>query len=114
MSRINQPNAANRYVNTAVFADPVSIDRYQRGNTSYRLSQLRGPWELSDDLSLQKSFYPTESVRIQFRTEFLNTFNRTLWGNIEMNAASPLFGQVTGASDWYAPRKIQFGLRADW
>jgi hypothetical protein len=53
-------------------------------------------------------------MRIQLRAEFLNAFNRTLWGNIETNAASPLFGQVTGASDWFAPRKIQFGVRADW
>ncbi len=87
---------------------------FQRGNTSYKLSQLRGPWELSDDFSLQKSFRPLESLRIQLRADFLNAFNRTLWGNIEVNTASPLFGQVTGASDWFSPRKIQFGVRADW
>jgi hypothetical protein len=114
MSRISLPDAANRYINTAVFADPVAIGRYQRGNTPYRLSQLRGPWELSDDFSIQKNFRPLESLRIQLRADFLNVFNRTLWGNIETNAASPLFGQVTGASDWYAPRKIHFGIRADW
>jgi len=114
MSRINQPNAANGYVNTAVFADPVSVNRYLRGNTSYRQSQLRSPWELSEDLSVQKSFRPLETLRIQFRAEFLNAFNRTLWGGIETNAGSPLFGQVTGASDWFSPRKVQLGVRADW
>ena len=25
-----------------------------------------------------------------------------------------LFGQVTGASNWFLPRKVQFGVRADW
>jgi hypothetical protein len=114
MSRINQPDPANKYINTSVFVDPIAIGRYQRGNTSYKLSQLRGPWQLSDDFSLQKSFRPVESVRIQLRADFLNAFNRTLWGNIETNASSPLFGQITGASDWFSPRKIQFGLRADW
>ncbi len=114
MSRINQPSAANKFINTSVFVDPIAIGRYQRGNTSYKLSQLRGPWELSDDFSLQKNFRPLESLRIQLRAEFLNAFNRTLWGNIEVNASSPLFGQVTGASDWFSPRKIQFGVRADW
>jgi len=44
----------------------------------------------------------------------LNAFDRTLWGNIETNAAIPLFGQMTGASDWFSPRKTQFGVRADW
>jgi hypothetical protein len=114
MNRISQPNPTNRYINTSVFRDPASVDRYLRGNSSYRLSRLRGPWELYDDFSLQKSFHPSESIRIQFRAEFLNAFNRTLWGNIDTNAASPLFGQVTGQSDWYSPRKVQFGIRADW
>ena len=114
MSRINQPSAANKYINTSVFVDPITIGRYQRGNTSYLLSQLRGPWQLSENLSLQKNFHPMESLRVQLRADALNAFNRTLWGNIETNAASPLFGQVTGESDWFSPRKIQFGVRADW
>jgi len=114
MTRINQPTPSNKYFDTSVFVDPVTTGRYQRGNTSYRLSQLRAPWELYDDFSLQKNFHPIESMRIQFRAEFLNAFNRTLWSNIETNASSPLFGQVTGASDLLSPRKIQFGIRADW
>jgi hypothetical protein len=114
MSRINQPSAANKYINTSVFVDPITIGRYQRGNTSYLLSQLRGPWLLSENFSLQKNFHPMESLRVQLRADALNAFNRTLWGNIETNAASPLFGQVTGESDWFSPRKIQFGVRADW
>jgi hypothetical protein len=114
VSSINQPNPAHKYIDTELFIDPATIDRYQLGNTSYRLSQLRSPWQLSDDFSLQKNFRPVESVRIQFRAEFLNAFNRTLWGDINTDAASPLFGQVVGASDWFTPRKIQFGLRADW
>jgi len=114
MSRINQPNPANQYVNTSVFVDPVSINRYQRGNTSYLLSQLRSPWQLSENFSLQKNFRPLEALRVQLRADFLNAFNRTLWGNIDTNAASPLFGQVTGESNWFSPRKVQFGVRADW
>jgi hypothetical protein len=114
MSRINLPSTGNKYINTSVFADPIAIGRYLRGNTSYRLSQLRGPWEMSEDLSLQKNLRPSETVRLQFRVEFLNAFNRTLWGNINVRASSPLFGQVVGASDWFSPRKIQFGIRAGW
>jgi hypothetical protein len=114
MSRINQPNAANAYINTSLFVDPIVISRYQRGNTSYRLSQLRGPWELSDDFSVQKNFHWSEHMRIQLRVDLLNAFNRTLWGNINVSTFSPLFGQVVGASDWFSPRKLQFGARADW
>ena len=38
----------------------------------------------------------------------------TLWGGTETNIASPLFGQVTGASDWFAPGQIHLGVCADW
>ncbi|QOY85563.1 TonB-dependent receptor [Paludibaculum fermentans] len=114
MSRISQPNSANRYVNTPLFVNPTTLGRYQRGNTSYKLSQLRSPWEMSEDLAVQKGFRPVEAVRVQLRGEVLNAFNRTLWGTINVNTASPLFGQVTGTSDWFTPRKIQLGLRADW
>ena len=114
MTRISQPNSANKYINTSVFVNPLTIDRYERGNTSYKLSQLRMPWELYDDFSLQKNFHPLESLRIQLRADFLNAFNRTLWANINTSTSSPLFGQVTGASDRLAPRKIEFGIRADW
>ena len=85
-----------------------------RGNTSYLLSQLRGPWQLSENLSLQKNFHPMESLRVQFRADALNAFNRSLWGNIDTNVASSLFEQVTSESDWFSPRKIQFGVVADW
>lgn len=114
MSQISEPNPAHRYINTALFVDPASIGRYQRGNTPYRLSGLRGPWQLSENISVQKNFRIKEFVRFQIRADLLNAFNRTLWGNIDANTASPLFGQVTGASNWFAPRKIQFGVRADW
>jgi hypothetical protein len=111
---INGTPFGQPYINTSVFADPVSVNRYRRGNTSFRLSQLRAPWMLQDDFSLQKNFQPLESMRIQFRAEFLNAFNRTHWGNIDTNAASPSFGIMTGATDWFSPRKIQFGIRADF
>ncbi|HWR50911.1 MAG TPA: TonB-dependent receptor [Bryobacteraceae bacterium] len=103
-----------QYINTALFINPIGANRFTRGNLSYRLSQLRGPWELSEDFGLQKNFRPTESMRVQLRADILNGFNRTLWGNIETDSASPNFGKVTGASDWFSPRKIQVGIRADW
>lgn len=113
-SRISQPNPAARYIDTTLFVNPSAVGRYQRGNTSYKLGQLRAPWEMSEDLAVQKSFRPAESVRVQLRAEALNAFNRTLWGNINTSASSPLFGQVVGASDWFTPRKLQLGVRADW
>ncbi len=53
-----------------------------------------------------------EGVRVQFRAEFLNMFNRHRFSGINTTASSPLFGQVTGVSD--DRRQIQFGIRADF
>ena len=66
----------------------------------------------NEDVSLQKNFRPIESMRIQFRAEGLNLFNRHRFSDINTNPASPLFGQITGVSD--DRRQIQFGIRADF
>jgi hypothetical protein len=100
---------AHRYINTSLVKDPP---RYVRGNASRRHSGLRDFAYYSDDASLQKNFYPIERVRVQFRAEFLNMFNRHRFSGINTNPASPLFGQITGVSD--DRRQIQFGIRADF
>jgi hypothetical protein len=56
----------------------------------------------------------TEILEHPVQADFLNALDRTLWGNIEINAANPLFGQVTGVNDWCAPSKIHLDVRADW
>jgi hypothetical protein len=110
MSRISTPNtAAHQYFDTSVVRNTT---RYERGNAPYRFSNLRTPWFLQDDLSLQKNFHPIEQMRIQFRAEFLNAFNRHRFTGIQTNVSNPLFGQITSVSD--DRRTIQFGIRADW
>jgi hypothetical protein len=101
--------AAHRYIDTSLVKDPP---RYVRGNASRRHSNLRGFAFYSDDASLQKNFFPVESVRVQFRAEFLNMFNRHRFSGINTTPSSPLFGQITGVSD--DRRQIQFGLRAEF
>ncbi len=62
--------------------------------------------------SLQKNFVPKEGIRVQFRAEFLNLFNRHRFSGFNTNPASPLFGQISGVTD--DRRQIQFGVRADF
>jgi hypothetical protein len=110
MSRISTPGTApHTFFDTNLVRNP---DRYELGNAAYRYTQLRAPWYLSDDFALQKNFVPMEGMRIQFRAEFLNAFNRHRFNSFETDASSPLFGQITGVSD--DRRQIQFGIRADW
>lgn len=110
MSAISTPGStANQYFNTSLVRNP---DRFERGDTAYRYSQLRMPWYFNSDFSLQKNFFPVERVKIQFRAEGLNLFNQYRFSGVNTDAASPLFGQITEVSD--DRRQIQFGIRADW
>jgi hypothetical protein len=110
MSQVSTPGAAaNTYVNTSLVEDPPT---WTRGNASFRTSQIRGFAFLNDDFSVQKNFSVKERVRVQFRAEFLNLFNRHRFSGIDTNPASTTFGQITSVSD--DRRQIQFGIRADF
>lgn len=69
---------------------------------------VRGPGYADVDLSVQKDFRITESVRIQFRGDFLNAFNR-----VNLNApASDAFGpNMSLINSSQSPRNIQFALK---
>jgi hypothetical protein len=100
----------NQYVNTSLVRDPAP---YMLGNASFATSQIRGFGFANEDLGIQKNFRFRERVRAQFRAEFLNVFNRHRFSGIDTNAASPLFGQVTGL-DAGAYRQTQVGMRVDF
>lgn len=112
MTDISNPRPNKTYFNTSMVVDPVKIDRYARGNAARMVNQLRGFALYSDDSSLQKNFVPREGIRIQFRAEFLNMFNRHRLSGFNTSPASPLFGQISGVSD--DRRQIQFGIRGDF
>lgn len=74
-----------------------------------------GPHFFNTDLAVMKDFPIHEAVRIQFRTDFYNVFNKINWGtpsgNIEQaGAISNGVGNV-GASQ---PRQLQFSLRVQF
>jgi len=112
MTDISTARAGKKYIVTSAIVDPVVFDRYARGNAPRLISQLRNFPTYTEDGSLQKNFIPREGMRVQFRAEFLNLLNRHRFTGINTNPASPLFGQISGVSD--SPRKIQFGIRADF
>lgn len=112
MTDISNARADKRYIVTSAIVDPVTIDKYARGNAPRQMSQLRNFPVYREDFSAQKNFTPVERLRIQFRAEFLNLFNRHNFSGFNTDPASPLFGQISGISD--DPRKIQFGIRADF
>lgn len=63
------------------------------------------------DTAIEKSFQFSESRRLQFRTEIINTFNSPIFNGGERNVTSTRFGEITSAQ---GSRRIQFGLRYEF
>jgi hypothetical protein len=100
----------NRWFDTSVFSQP---DPYTFGNTSPRIADIRGHYTNNFDLSLFKEFHPVrEWLKMQFRAEALNAFNRVQFANPNTSATSSSFGRVTAQAN--TPRQVQFGLKFLW
>jgi hypothetical protein len=68
---------------------------------------VRGPGYGDVDLSLQKDFTFTERVKLQFRSDFLNAFNR-----VNLNSPASALGDNMGVVNTSnSPRVIQFALK---
>jgi len=70
---------------------------------------VRGPGYAAVDLSLQKNFQITERMKLQFRADFLNAFNRV---NLNVDCCTTAVGAGMGIiSSAQEPRNIQFALK---
>ena len=70
-----------------------------------------GPGQQVYDLSLFKTTTIKENLRLQFRAEFFNAFNRANFrapGGSRLRVSSGSFGRIPSAED---PRQIQFALK---
>lgn len=81
--------------------------------------KIRQPWIVNENFSLAKSFAFTEKVKLDFRVEAFNAFNRVRFNPGAANAGAttpapiniddPNFGKVTSTLN--DPRRLQFGLK---
>ncbi len=97
-----------QYFDTSVFSQPPP---FTFGNVR-TLADVLGPGTRNFDLSLFKEFRPTERLRAQFRSEFLNAFNTPRFGGPTTGVTSSSFGRISSQSN--SPRQIQFGLKFLW
>ena len=67
---------------------------------------LRGPKNISTDLSLMKNFVLHGNTRFQLRVEMYNVFNNVNYSNPNSSFGSSAFGQITGAGSM---RQVQLG-----
>jgi len=59
-----------------------------------------------------KNFIVTESVRLQFRADAINAFNRTDFGGVNGTVGNVNFGRPQGVQD--GPRIITMGVRLEF
>ena len=104
----------SRYFNPNAFVLPP-LGTY--GNVGRDV--LYGPGLATTDLSLAKNTSISEKLRLQFRAEFFNIFNRANFGSpnavVFASASaspSPTAGLITSTST--TSRQIQFGLKLLW
>jgi outer membrane receptor protein involved in Fe transport len=121
---VNDPAAAGgRYANPAAFALPANGDE---GNAPRNFLRGFDLWQAN--LAIQREFPLHERLRLQFRAEAFNLFNRPNFGNIQTNlAAGPMFfgraidtanlqlgGATGGLNSLYeegGPRSLQLALK---
>ena len=105
--------ARDVYVNINAFSEPAP---FTFGNVSRLEPSLRGFPYLNEDVSaIKRTYVPkiSEVFNVEFRTEFFNIFNRTVFGGPSTNINDPTsFGTVGYQAN--NPRTIQFSLKINF
>ena len=76
----------------------------------YYWNELRVPNMNNWDMSfIKNNTLFKERIKLQFRMELINAFNRVWFGAPNTGITSPTYTQITGQAN--TPRNIQFGLK---
>jgi hypothetical protein len=104
---INNPNI-QEWFNTAAFAQPSP---FTFGNAPRYMGNVRAPGLQQFDIGIQKWFRWREILKLQFRAEMFNAFNRVNFYAPDGNLTDSTFGVISNS---LPPRDIQFGLKLYW
>jgi hypothetical protein len=103
--------AKDMLINPAAFSIP---DKFTFGNAPRTLGNVRGFAYLNEDISIMKRTRVNERVSVEFRADFLNIFNRTVFG---LGTGGDQYGSTLihlGNNQSNIPREIQFGLKINY
>jgi hypothetical protein len=98
---------ADRFFQPASFFGPQPNDR--AGNATRHNPKARQRGNFNENFSLAKAFPITESLRMDFRWEMFNAFNRFRPATGSSNVQAAEFGRVTDQLN--EPRRMQLGLK---
>ncbi len=106
----SEQRSADRWFNTDGFERTPAKQLASNIRTfSSRLSGIRAHGTNNFDLSAIKNVRVAERVKLQFRSEFMNAMNHTVFAAPNTTVTSTLFGRVDDARGF--PRKIHFALK---
>lgn len=109
LSYASKDDMLNRYFDTSVFTQPAP---FTFGNVARTLPDVRGPGTNNFDMSLVKGFRIREGLKLQFRGEFFNVWNRTEFANPGTTQGNAQFGVISGISNSANPaRQVQLALK---
>jgi len=98
----------NLWFDTTAFRQRQGIERI---NTA-RLPDVRSAGRNNVDLSFFKTTQLSESVKLQFRAEAFNAFNRPEWSSPNAAFGNVNFARVTSTNTF--ARQLQFALKLIW
>ena len=100
----------DRFVQPASFFPAQPANTF--GNQTRYNPKFRQFGNYNENISISKTFPIKEQVRIDFRAEAFNAFNRVRFGTGSLSLQSNQFGQLTGAGDLLnSPRSMQVALK---
>ncbi len=102
------PNKEPYLAASAFPAQPAGV----LGNATRYNPTVRVFPNFNENVSLGKSFQFTERLRLDFRAEAFNLFNRTVFSGPVTNLNNNSFGLVTSQSN--TPRQMQMALKLYW
>jgi hypothetical protein len=100
------------YWNCAAFVDPNAnrgTGAYQFGDMPRNSADIRSFAYYNEDFSINKTIPVSERVKMEFRGEMFNAFNRHIFNKPDSGVLDANFGQI--ASTLNGPRNVQFVLR---
>ena len=113
---------AGMIYNAKAWTDPQVANKFSFGNGPRTYGDVRRFAYLSEDLSVIKRTNINERVNVELRADFLNIFNRTIFGFdaggdqygqiLGGNAMAFGFGRVSAQNNF--PREVQFGLKINY
>ncbi len=90
-------------------ATAVYVAKSSLGFAPVRNPDMRSPWNLSENVSVARTFRFSERVRLDFRAEAFNLANRVRWGGPDGGLTSNNFGRITSLGN--SPRQLQLGMK---